>query len=73
MLAKKTSKNQITLPKAVVSRFPDVEYFEVAEEDGRIVLQPVRFSRADEVRKRLATLGVGEDDVAAAVAWARRR
>ena len=29
MLAKKTSKNQITLPKAVISRFPAVEYFDV--------------------------------------------
>lgn len=73
MLAKKTSKNQVTLPKAVVSRFPDVEYFEVTEEEGRIILQPARFSRAGEVRERLAVLGIDERDVPDAVAWARRR
>jgi hypothetical protein len=72
MLAKKTSKNQITLPKAVVSRFPGVDYFEVSEEDGRIVLQPVRPSRADEVRTKLAQLGIVPDDVKRAVKWARK-
>jgi len=30
MLAKKTVKNQITLPKAVITRFPGVEYFDVS-------------------------------------------
>jgi len=29
VLAKKTTKNQITLPKKVVARFTDVEYFDV--------------------------------------------
>ena len=73
MLAKKTSKNQITLPKAIVRQFPDVEYFEVREEHGRIVLQPLRLSRADAVRAKLAALGIAETDIAEAVAWARRR
>jgi hypothetical protein len=36
MLAKVTSKNQITLPKAVVSQFPGVEYFEVRAEGEKI-------------------------------------
>jgi hypothetical protein len=31
MLAKKTSKNQITLPKAIADRFPGVDYFDVRE------------------------------------------
>jgi hypothetical protein len=30
MLAKKTTKNQITLPKKVVARFIGVEYFDVS-------------------------------------------
>jgi hypothetical protein len=72
MLAKKTTKNQITLPKAIVSRFPDVDYFDVREEDGRIVLVPLRPSRADEVRTKLASLGIQESDVADALAWVRR-
>ena len=33
MLAKKTSKNQITLPKAIVNAFPDAQYFDVRIKD----------------------------------------
>jgi bifunctional DNA-binding transcriptional regulator/antitoxin component of YhaV-PrlF toxin-antitoxin module len=71
VLAKKTSKNQITLPKVIAQRFPGVEYFDVREEGGRIVLEPQRPSRAPEVRAALRRLGVTEGDVADAVAWAR--
>jgi hypothetical protein len=73
MLAKRTAKNQLTLPKAVASRFPDTEYFEVTSEGGRIVLTPVRLQRADAVRRKLAALGIAETDVPAAIRWARRR
>jgi hypothetical protein len=72
MLAKLTSKNQLTLPKAVISAFPDVDYFDVTRERGRIVLTPVRLTRAYAVRNRLAELGLTENDVDDAVAWARR-
>ena len=72
MLAKLTSKNQITLPKSVVSSFEGTEYFDVANEKGRIVLTPVRLTRADAVRSKLADLGLSEADVAEAVVWARR-
>jgi hypothetical protein len=73
MLAKRTVKNQITLPKAVVSQFQGIEYFEVEADEDAIVLRPLRRSRAAEVRTKLARLGVREADVAKAVAWARRR
>ena len=72
MLAKLTSKNQLTLPKAVVADFQGAEYFDVTQEKGRIVLTPVRLTRADAVRAKLAELGMDEADVAEAVAWARR-
>ncbi len=72
MLAKLTSKNQLTLPKAVVSSFPGAEYFDVTEDSGRIVLTPVRLTRADAVRNKLVQLGISDDDIAEAVAWARR-
>ena len=73
MLAKKTSKNQITLPKAIISRFPDTEYFDVREEDGHIILVPLRPSRANEVRDKLAELnGITESDVNDAVRWVRQ-
>lgn len=73
MLAKLTSKNQLTLPKAVLGTVEKAEYFEVTAEDGRIVLTPVRVARADAVRRKLKSLGITEDDVAAAVDWARAR
>lgn len=72
MLAKVTSKNQITLPKAVVSRFAGVEYFDVSTDGECVLLRPLQKSRADEVRAKLAELGVDERDVAGAVDWARK-
>jgi hypothetical protein len=49
MLAKKSSKNQITLPKAIVAAFEDVDYFDVTTQNGRIILEPVRTKKGDEV------------------------
>ncbi|WP_428103395.1 AbrB/MazE/SpoVT family DNA-binding domain-containing protein [Candidatus Rariloculus sp.] len=71
MLAKLTSKNQLTLPKAVTSAVEAAEYFDVVAENGCIVLTPVRVNRADAVRAKLAELGLSENDVANAVSWAR--
>jgi hypothetical protein len=41
MLAKKTVKNQITLPKAIVEKLPETDYFEVRLRGQEIVLRPV--------------------------------
>ena len=71
MLAKLTSKNQLTLPKAVTTAVETAEYFDVVAENGRIILTPVRVNRADAVRARLAELGLSEKDVADAISWAR--
>jgi hypothetical protein len=72
MLAKRTSKNQITLPKTVITKFGGVDYFDVSTDGKCIILRPLRESRADEVRVRLEQMGIGEPDVADAVLWARR-
>jgi len=72
MLAKRTAKNQITLPKALVEAAGNSDYYDVTVEDGRIVLTPVRVQRADAVRDKLAELGICEDDIDDAVAWARK-
>lgn len=72
MLAKKTSKNQITLPKAIATHYPGVEYFDIQEENGRIILIPLRPNRSDEVRKKLEQLGITEDDVNDAIDWSRK-
>jgi hypothetical protein len=71
MLAKITSKNQLTLPKAAVQAVGAAEYFDVAVREGQIVLTPVRIQRGDAVRAKLAALGLGEGDVADAVRWVR--
>ncbi len=71
MLAKLTSKNQLTLPKAAVEATGNAEYFEVETRAGQLILTPVRIQRANAVRAKLAALDLGEDDLAAAVAWAR--
>jgi bifunctional DNA-binding transcriptional regulator/antitoxin component of YhaV-PrlF toxin-antitoxin module len=71
VLAKRTSKNQLTLPKAVVEQVGAADYYDVVCEDGRIVLTPVHPGAATEVRRRLSELGLSEADVADAVRWAR--
>jgi hypothetical protein len=72
VLAKLTSKNQLTLPKSVVTAMRGAQYFDVTEENGRIVLTPVRIARADAVRAKLAQLEISESDIKDAVNWARR-
>ncbi len=76
MLAKKTSKNQITLPQAIAKNFPETVYFDVALEENQIVLRPVKISLADsaleKARLKIKRLGLTERDVEEAIAWARK-
>jgi len=72
VLAKKTTKNQITLPKTVIARFTGVDHFDVTTDGESIILRPLRQSRAGEVRARLAQLGIDDQDVTDAVFWARK-
>lgn len=73
MLAKRTSKNQVTLPKAVVQMVGEADYYDVTAQNGKIVLTPIRLQQADAVRAKLDELGITEDDVGEAIAWARQR
>jgi hypothetical protein len=77
MLAKKTSKNQITIPSAIVRQLPDTQYFDVSLRGEDIILRPVLVTPTAErrraVRTKMATLGVTEKDVREAILWARRR
>lgn len=72
MLAKLTSKNQLTLPKSITRAIGDSEYFDVKVENGQIILTPVKIQRADAVRSKLAALEISEQDIADAVNWARK-
>lgn len=71
MLAKITSKNQLTLPKSVTQAVGATDYFDVETRAGQIILTPVRIQRGDAVRAKLAELDLTDDDMADAVAWAR--
>ena len=71
MLAKITTKNQLTLPKAVMQRVGKTEYVEVTFENGRIILTPMQVRPADAVREKLAALGITEQDVEDAISWSR--
>lgn len=70
MLAKLTSKNQLTLPKSVTDSLGPVQYFEVQVQAGQVVLTPVRIQRGDAVRAKLAELDLGDEVFAQALAWA---
>lgn len=72
MLAKMTSKNQLTLPKSITAAVGPAEYFDVEACNGQIVLTPVRIQRGDAVRAKLAELDLNEQDIANAVDWAHQ-
>ncbi len=77
MLAKKTVKNQVTLPKAIVEKIPDTDYFDVSLRGEEIVLKPVRIegsgAKLSRVRNKIKALGLTEKDIAEAIRWARDR
>ncbi|MDD2851667.1 MAG: AbrB/MazE/SpoVT family DNA-binding domain-containing protein [Desulfuromonadaceae bacterium] len=75
MLARKTSKNQLTLPKEIVGNFPNIDLFDAIVEDNRIVLTPVKVMplnpSMEGIREKIRMLGIDENDVTEAVKWAR--
>ncbi len=73
MLAKLTSKNQITIPKAIMNGLPPTDYFNVVLRDGTVVLEPVHVAvtTTESIRAKMRRLGLTEDSVADAVRWAR--
>ena len=73
MLAKVTSKNQLTLPKAILQQIGEVEYFDVHADAGKIVLTPMKVYPADTVRDKLQDLDISEKEIADAIMYARQR
>jgi hypothetical protein len=77
MLAKKTSKNQVTLPRDIAKQFPQIEYFDVVVKDSKIILSPVKIRPVDatlaDIRNKMERRGISEADVKDAVTWARKR
>jgi len=76
MLAKKTSKNQLTLPKGIVEHFPETEYFDIRVEGRKIILSPVKITSAapiEAIRDKMEKLGLKPSEVPGAVKWARKK
>lgn len=76
MLCKLSVKNQITLPKELLSGIDDLEYFEVHREGMRIMLEPVIVrplepARLAAIRDRVESLGITEETARDLVAEAR--
>ena len=76
MLAKRTFKNQITIPKEIISKFGNVEYFDVIAKENEIVLRPVevipREYKLAKIREKVKSLGFTEKDIEEAIKWARK-
>ena len=68
-----TGENQLTIAEGVLDNLPDADCFEVAVENGRIVLTPYEITTIEGIQAKIAALGITEDDVAYAIEWARGR
>jgi len=75
MLAKITSKNQITIPKKIIEKMPDVKHFDIEFEDGVVIMKPIRFydTNLEQIRGKIKKLGLTEDSVAEAIKWAKSK
>jgi hypothetical protein len=75
MLAKLTSKNQITIPKKIIEQLPDVEYFKVELKDGVVMLKPLQTydTSLERIRTKVKKLGLQENTVKEAIEWARSK
>lgn len=72
MLAKLTSKNQLTIPKKALDALGPVSHFQVEVDGDRIVLTPARIGGLEAVWRKIEELGITEQDIKDAVKWARQ-
>ena len=75
MLAKITTKNQITIPKKIINQLPDVKYFDVELKEGMVLLKPLKVYdlNLDQIRSKLKKLGLKQNSVKEAIRWARKK
>jgi bifunctional DNA-binding transcriptional regulator/antitoxin component of YhaV-PrlF toxin-antitoxin module len=75
MLAKLTSKNQITIPKKIIDQIPEARYFEVELRDGAVVLKPLRTysTSLEAIRSKVKGLDLSPQCVREAIKWARSK
>jgi len=75
MLAKITSKNQITIPKKIIEKIPNVKHFDIELKDGIIIMKPIKLydTNMDQIRAKVKKLGLKENSVAEAIKWAKSK
>ncbi len=75
MLAKLTSKNQLTIPKKIIENLPDTKYFDLEIDGNTIVMKPVTLYDTDlvKIKEKMKSLGLSKNCVAEAVSWARSK
>ena len=75
MFVKVTSKNQITIPKKIMDKFPGTQYFEIESTGEAVRLKPLTISDAslDQIRAKIDQLGLKPASIKEAVKWARKR
>ena len=75
MLAKLTSKNQITIPKKIMDQLPDIQHFDIKLDNGVVVMKPLVIydTDLDQIRSKIKKLGLENDIVAEAIQWARKK
>lgn len=73
MLAKITSKNQVTIPKKIMDQLPGVQYMEMELIDGVIRMKPVKTTEIDleNIRAKMKRLNLNTESVSEAIKWAR--
>ncbi len=75
MLAKITSKNQITIPKKIIEKMPGVEHFDIEYKNGAVILKPIKLfnTNLDQIRFKIKKLGLNENSVAEAIEWVKSK
>lgn len=75
MLAKITSKNQITIPKKIIEKMPGIKHFDIEFEDGVVIMKPIKFydTNLDQIRAKIKKLGLKEDSVFEAIKWVKSK
>jgi len=59
-----------------MEKFGDVEYFDVEEQQGKIVLMPVEMKPCvslAQIRDKITSLGLQGKDIDKAISWARKK
>ena len=75
MLAKLTSKNQLTIPKKIIEKIPETKYFDIELEGDVLILKPLILydTNTAAIKEKMKKLDLTADCVAEAVSWARSK